>query len=305
MTNLRRPLARLLAGTASLAAATVAAAQPPVPGAFVSVYQFQWAGTPAARSCDGGNASGFVSESGPVSASGGVTCTIGALTASGAASAVRGGALKARTTVTGQLGAGAALTADALGGYVERVTITGPLTPASVVFSGSIHGTGTGIGGGPGWSNDNPQVNGQPIAGRLEFGVFRPDAQGAPTTFVPFADLVHFGDGSTRQGEWVVPWSEFAADGGFVFKTILVALGRLSAGGAGANVAFDADFSQTAALGPVRVLDAAGNDVTARMQIRFGVSAVPEPGTIVLLATGLAGVAGLTGLARRRRTGAA
>jgi hypothetical protein len=300
MTNHSRALALPLTCAVHLAAATAVAAQPPVPGAFVSVYQYQSAGTPATRSCVGGGPSGFVGVSGPHSASGTVTCTLGGATAFGTASAVRGGELKARTAVSGPFTPNMALTADALGGFVDRITITGPLTPATVVFAGSIHGTGVGISGGPGWNNGSTVGAAGHIAGRLEFGVWRPDAQGSPTTFVPFADLVHYGDGSTRQGAWEVPWGEFAVDGSFVFKTILVALGRPGAGGAGADVHLDADFSHTAALGPVRVLDAAGADITSQMTIRSAIAA-PEPGVLTLLGPGLAGVLG-TGW-RRRRTG--
>ena len=109
------------------------------------------------------------------------------------------------------------------------------------------------------------------------------------------------GDGLTQTGTVAVPWAAFAHEHTLLYQLALVAFGRVVTDGAPGEVQYAADFANTARLTAVQVLDAAGNDITAQMELRFAhstTSVVPEPSSVVLVASG---ALLLLPAARRRR----
>lgn len=309
------PLARLALATASLVAATVApitlAAQS---GSNTSnrVYRFyQRSGdVPRGVHVD-------ATLCGPTPATIDGNCGIAGLHAYAHAAATTGGVLKAQASLSAT-GArvelspsvpadadNAGYTAGAFAGMWDRVTFGG-IAPAVIRVNYVIDGelTNVRLPSGAGYVNSGVDL-------------FFRARQGAPVWDLPNARLFRTTlIGRTSQSATVAEtgYVDFALDGAapLFFHFGLSAFVDLGLGGLRQDVVAgmgDADFFNTALFG-VQALDANGADVTAAAGLVFESGAgypvsptatVPEPGTVVLVATGLLAVAGTD---RRRRSGA-
>jgi hypothetical protein len=214
------------------------------------------------------------------------------------------GELRASTAMTGTVNAGFRVSAGAVAQYEDKLTLRGGFGASTVLFQYMLHGAAAGFSGPGYYSNDNCGLN--YLAGRLDFTAWTslyPD--GSPAGGHAQSSPCHDGDGSTIVGAFGVPYG-FFTDGSLAFQMSLVAFGQLIMT-EDAEVDYASDFSHTASLTGVQVLDAAGNDITGRYTMSFAgpgldsrVTATPEPASLALTATGFAGLAGV--FRRRRKT---
>jgi len=206
---------------------------------------------------------------------------------SGFATVGADGKLSAYTEISGTIGSNCFVTADSVASYYDDLTVLGPTLPATVVFHLSLHGTATGVLGGPGWIDNLSGVNGLGVlAGALDLTIWNYDpSSGAVTGGRGYGRLPSDGNGAITNMDIAVGWPETGND--LIFELSLVAFGRV--------VTYDtvpvteiSDFSQTAKLQGVTLLDSQGKDITSSTSFTFA-RAIPAPPPVSLLSAQVVG----------------
>ena len=188
----------------------------------------------------------------------------GTFVTSGSASVGADGSLAAYTSIIGQPLSDKYITADSLADYYDTLTVNPGNNVDSVVFHLSLHGTSVGLYGGVNWI-DNISISG---ALDLTSWQFDPNT-GVVTGGRGHGRLNGYGDGNTTNADFTIPMSD-GNNNTIIFELSLIAFGRVVTSTDPGPVNMTADYSHTARIVGITLLDAVGHDITASTSFSLG-----------------------------------